>query len=600
MYGYWAWRVCVSVFVVLIVQPVHAQEEGRLRGVVLDAQSQSPIEGATVLAAGTLYGALTNNAGEFSLGPLSANTYTVIVTAQGYTELVQAISIPADSTTIVTFLLYAAQAAIDRLTPVVDVPTGSWSSTELLSDKLAWLPGVYPGRVSGLDVIPNVRGMTHPSTALYLDGIRMLEAPGRPSTTMTLLPVSAVDEVLMASGPYGGAWGPRVQGGWYLMQRGEVSPAIEFAYDTRLRGLRTGAVYSTSRPTGYGELSGRYLRTGGYTDGNGTLQPGDAEAGRLQARGRTKLGAEHELAGQAGISVRSSNATKNEQVVKYSYSREQGVLAGANVQLSRQQWTGPFAISQQSGRMAVSLRPSIAWDVDVGMDIIRTPFSQLIEQGTFAHVTHNGRRLGLKITGRADRITYDAEAKFGWQLQAATNWHVNRDVQVLVGVGRRTGIFPVLPTPSTVQMDVGMRIDRFSSTSTVRAWTRWEESRTARGFDMYLLTPLLENSVELMVTATAIDFGDLRAVWGRAGVRWQPVGEFLDIGANLDVASRTRSTRAWYTSSVWIELAGLRRMRLRIAALNLFDRAYRWFESSSIPPLAEPGRSLQIAARFGI
>ena len=600
MYGFWAWLVCVSAFVLVIAQPVHAQDGGRLRGVVIDAQSQSPIEGATVLAAGTLFGALTNNAGEFSLGPLSANTYTVIVTAQGYQELVQTVSIPADSITIVTFILNATQAAIDRLSPMVDVSAAVWNSTETLTEKLAWLPGAYPRRVSGLGLIPNVRGLTHPSTVLYIDGVRMLEAPGRPSTTLTLFPVSAVDQVLMAGGPYGFAWGPRAQGGWYLTQRREVSPAIEIAYDTRLRGLRTGAVYSTSRPNSYGEVYGGYMRSGGYTDGNGTLQPGYAEAGRAQARGRIQLGAEHELAGQAGISVRSGNATKNEQVVKYNYSREQGVLAGANIQLSRQQWTGPFAISQQSGRMAVSLRPRRAWHLDLGMDLIHVPFRRLSEGGVFAHVTRNRRRAGFSLTGRTDRITYNAETQFGWQLQAATNWHVNQDVQVLVGVGRRKGIFPELTTPSIFQMDVGMQVDRFKFTSIVRAWTRWEELRTARGVDMQLLAPVFRNSIELTVTASAIDHQDLKAVWGRIGAKWQPVGEFLDIGANLDAASQTQRTRAWYTSSVWIELAGLRRTRLRITVLNLFDRTYRWFESSGFRSIAEPGRSMQIAARFGV
>ncbi|MDX1429925.1 MAG: carboxypeptidase-like regulatory domain-containing protein, partial [Rhodothermales bacterium] len=62
--------------------PVAAQ--GLVTGTVVDGPTGKPVEGVTVVLAGTLFGTVTGPDGSFSLGPVSNGTYTLKLIRAGY------------------------------------------------------------------------------------------------------------------------------------------------------------------------------------------------------------------------------------------------------------------------------------------------------------------------------------------------------------------------------------------------------------------------------------------------------------------------------------------------------------------------------------
>lgn len=90
-------RKVTSIILLVIVWGVTYAQEGVITGQILDTEEQ-PIEGATVYAAGTQYGTVTNENGKYSL-TLPAGSYTVKVAFVGYVEISKAIKVKAGTPT---------------------------------------------------------------------------------------------------------------------------------------------------------------------------------------------------------------------------------------------------------------------------------------------------------------------------------------------------------------------------------------------------------------------------------------------------------------------------------------------------------------------
>jgi len=591
MTGYLRGGFCALSLVITLAG--RAQTDGMLQGVIQDARTLAPVEGAAVLVTGTLAGTLTDAEGQFVLGPIRAGWYALVVTASGFQDHTQQVRILADSTVNLRLNLSAAYKEVRRFSPLVDVPAWEGGPAEPLASRLVRLPGVIPIRSDGINVTPGVRGLNYRRATLYIDGIRQLEAAGREPTVM----MSSVGQVFMAGGPYAAYWGPRGQGGWYITRLEERIPGVEFAYDTRLRSFRTGAIYSRSLPKGYGELSGVYHRAGNYTDADGTLHPGAHKAGLVQLRGHRQLGGRHRLEGQGSVRLHSGHAAKNEQSAGYRHSSSQGLLERVVIQLARQQWTGSLAVDQHIGRVAIRLRPQRAWRADAGLEFVGMPGVR--EESAFARLARAGERVALMMTGRADRVLLDGWPNYGWHLQSSVNWRLARSADLIAGIGRSDN-FDLLGIARTVQTDLGLRLSRTNLIARVRGWMRRQSASKARGMDAHLVASALSDLIKVTITATATDHPSLPAVWGRFGTHWEAPGRILQFSASLDAAARTDHSNAWLMASAWLQFAGWRQTKLRVTAVNLFDRQFAWPALDAVSAIPEPGRSLKLAVHMGL
>lgn len=593
----------MCVLGLLIMLSAHAQSGGMLSGTITDGQSLKPVDGATVLGIGTLAGTITNAHGHFTLGPLAAGVHTLLITAAGYEPLSYDVRIVSDTTITVELVLQLAYPELPDFSPLVGAVPTSGSPATALTSELWQVPGIMQSRASSLEMLPTVRGLPHYAVITYVDGIRMLNAPGLPLTSLTLLPSFWVDRIRMAGGPYGTFWGPGARGGLHVTRKRIVSPAVEMAYDSRLGSFRTHAVYSRSLRNIYGELSGVYARAGGYTDGRGDLHPGSPRAASLQARGRMNIGSGHVLEGHGSLenhdADRLESVTKNAQAVIYSYSRKRGWLEGAALRLSRQQWTGFTDANQESGRFTIQLRPGLAWRVHTGLEFIRLSTAHLHESSAFARLTRGGGRVSVMVTGRADRTSINGQSDHGWHLQTSLDWRTSLSTRLLMGLGRWAA-FSSLGVPRISQVDLGLLVTKPRARAMTRLWVRRLETLRVTGMDAYLAAPMLNDQLEVTVTATAMDHADYPPVRGRIGAIWEAPAEFLQLGASMAASAGTKTTAAWVTADVWMQVAGIRRAVMRITAKNLFNRFYVWPALNVPLTFPEPGRSISLALQYGL
>ncbi len=88
-------KLTAVMALVIIAMPVIAQFS--LRGIVKDAQSESPLPGANVVIEDTYRGVHTHSDGSFSLGSLDADTYTLRISYIGYESKTTTVTLEKDT-----------------------------------------------------------------------------------------------------------------------------------------------------------------------------------------------------------------------------------------------------------------------------------------------------------------------------------------------------------------------------------------------------------------------------------------------------------------------------------------------------------------------
>lgn len=79
-------RIASAAVILFLAGPLQAQQAGTLTGTVTDAASGQPLAGATITVVGTQAGALTNEAGRYTIEGLATGTYQVRATFLGRAE----------------------------------------------------------------------------------------------------------------------------------------------------------------------------------------------------------------------------------------------------------------------------------------------------------------------------------------------------------------------------------------------------------------------------------------------------------------------------------------------------------------------------------
>ena len=199
------WLVLGSAGALALPAVVQAQQSGVITGVVTDATSGQPVPAAQLAVVGTNIGALTNEAGRYTIRGVPARQVTVRVLRVGYAEQTKTAAVTSNGSATIDFALRQASVA---LTPVVTTATGQTrrvevgnaisqidaakrveeapvrNVTDLLTSQAAGV-NVTPNNFAGAGARVRIRGTSSLSLSndpIYvIDGVRMTSNIGSSS-----------------------------------------------------------------------------------------------------------------------------------------------------------------------------------------------------------------------------------------------------------------------------------------------------------------------------------------------------------------------------------------------------------------------------------
>ncbi len=290
----------VLIFLLLGAQAVQAQEPGRVTGTVVEARSEQPLPGVTVVVVGTLYAAVTDAEGRFAMGPLPPGTYTVEVNALGYRPERRDVAVAEGEEVLVAFRLQPPEVTVESIEAVAlrrSLQPGAGLSTRRLREIntgeigqwLRALPGGDAGRRGGLVFEPTIRGLWGNQIGVYVDGARFLAgSPYGLDTPLGLFDPYTIASLEVVQGPYALTWGAGALSAIHLETRDAAVSSLrgeaQLGYSSKLRAIEAaGALADSTGAVAY-RLQGAYRTGDDYQDGDGQRVPADFRA--LTLRGR--------------------------------------------------------------------------------------------------------------------------------------------------------------------------------------------------------------------------------------------------------------------------------------------------------------------------
>jgi TonB-linked SusC/RagA family outer membrane protein len=194
----------LALFGAFFVQPVSAQETGRITGQVTASQTMRPLDGAQISVEGTGIGGLANAQGRFLLLNVPVGTYSVRVTMIGYGTVRQQVTVTAGQVSNVDFQIAETALALDEIVVTgtaaevrakeVGNSLDAITSREIENIPLRNSEDILAGRAPGVTVMTNsgqpgaggtvkIRGINSISQTkdplIYVDGIRIFNEPTR-------------------------------------------------------------------------------------------------------------------------------------------------------------------------------------------------------------------------------------------------------------------------------------------------------------------------------------------------------------------------------------------------------------------------------------
>lgn len=174
------------VFGIVCLGALWAQAQQTIRGNVMEAGSDEPLIGASILVVGTDQGAITDFDGSFELWDIPSNAKEIKVSYIGFESKIVALTGQSDLGTIELELSaiglkqveIVASVAVDRKTPVAVSTIGRTFIAENASNQeypelLKSTPGVYATKTGGGygDSRINVRGFNSTNVAVLINGV---------------------------------------------------------------------------------------------------------------------------------------------------------------------------------------------------------------------------------------------------------------------------------------------------------------------------------------------------------------------------------------------------------------------------------------------
>ncbi len=317
-------RFCWLLSLMSVQAASFAQPGSRIAGRVVDASAGRPVEGATVVLIGTLFGTVTDDAGRFELGPVPDGDYAIRVIRAGLSPAELRITLPADAGQDLLVRVGRERPPLDS-NPFVGsdgpavVPFRARGDPDLADHRtgLVRVPGVSLHRMSSPYSMPIVDGTPADLSSTLVGAViaPILEIPGVGhlellssvtsrrggvvSSRASGLPLALQDLAFVG---YGAGSGGLVSG--------RTAFAIDAGYQTNVKVFDTKALLTASRGRAAYRFGGLYSRGADYTS------PRDEQIGatfeqwgfsaetavRLSRRSRMVLGASHLSAGFADLS----------------------------------------------------------------------------------------------------------------------------------------------------------------------------------------------------------------------------------------------------------------------------------------------------------
>ncbi len=178
------------LLLMLIMPSVAFAQTGGVKGKILEAGSNEPMIGVTIVVDGTTKGTITDLDGNFTLANLKAGDISLKITYVGYEDVTKKVTIEANETQDLGIILIQststgiegveifASVVVDRKTPVAVSKVGAVVITEQLGgmelpEILNSTPGVYATKGSGAfgDARINIRGFGQEETVFMLNGV---------------------------------------------------------------------------------------------------------------------------------------------------------------------------------------------------------------------------------------------------------------------------------------------------------------------------------------------------------------------------------------------------------------------------------------------
>ncbi len=205
--------IALSLF--LVQGDLLAQETGKVRGVVTDAETGEPLPGANVIIEGTSLGASTDVEGVYNILNVSPGKHVVRVSMVGYTTVSKTdVLVQGRRTVPVNFSLQASNIAGQEITVTAEreVVQMDVSASEVIvqGEQVREIPAVvkveqFLNTQPGIENMV-IRGGGQNQVAMVVDGILMVdERVNRP--TLTSLNLSAVQEISIITGGFNAEYG---------------------------------------------------------------------------------------------------------------------------------------------------------------------------------------------------------------------------------------------------------------------------------------------------------------------------------------------------------------------------------------------------------
>jgi outer membrane receptor for ferrienterochelin and colicin len=206
-------------FCITFVFSLFAGTTGKISGTIIDAKTGEPLPGVNIVVVGTTYGAVTDFEGNYNIINLSPGTYTIKVSAIGYSSItLNTIKVNIDLTTREDFklseetiqlanevVITAERALVQKdLTATTAVVNGD-DIKQLPITEISQVIGLQAGSVDG-----KIRGGRSGEVAYWIDGVPVTDVYNGGSV-VDVNP-SMVQELQVLSGAFNAEYGQAMSG----------------------------------------------------------------------------------------------------------------------------------------------------------------------------------------------------------------------------------------------------------------------------------------------------------------------------------------------------------------------------------------------------